>query len=136
MATGGGPLGNQIQQGLLTYALVHDGLEERQADFNPKDRQITLTEWLGYGVERVPALYEEVRTGTVSHFGRGQESRGVVVRYGSQNSSLRKAGFSNLSCLISLEQTVTHCWLRNPENTTRSPLFHDTWEKILRAQKA
>ncbi len=67
-----------IKQGLLTYALTHDGIEAGQADFKPKDNTITLAEWLEYGVSRVPTLYEEVRRGELQSFGRG-EKRGMVV---------------------------------------------------------
>jgi WD40 repeat protein/uncharacterized caspase-like protein len=49
-----------IEQGLLTYALTHDGLEAAHADFKPKDSRITVSEWLAYGVERVPSLHAEV----------------------------------------------------------------------------
>jgi WD40 repeat protein/uncharacterized caspase-like protein len=49
-----------VEQGLLTYALTHDGLESARADFKPKDARITVAEWLAYGVERVPALHAEV----------------------------------------------------------------------------
>jgi uncharacterized caspase-like protein len=49
-----------VEQGLLTYALTHDGLEAARADFKPKDSRITVAEWLAYGVERVPALHAEV----------------------------------------------------------------------------
>jgi WD40 repeat protein/uncharacterized caspase-like protein len=49
-----------VEQGLLTYALTHDGLESARADFKPKDARITVAEWLAYGVERVPTLYAEV----------------------------------------------------------------------------
>lgn len=49
-----------VEQGLLTYALTRDGLEEARADFKPKDARITVAEWLAYGVERVPALHAEV----------------------------------------------------------------------------
>jgi hypothetical protein len=78
-----------IQQGLLTYALVQDGLEARQADFQPHDATITLSEWLQYGVERVPTLYEEVRAGQVQSFSRGGEQRGVVVLVSPESSSLQ-----------------------------------------------
>jgi hypothetical protein len=54
---------DQLKQGLLTYALVHDGLESAQADWQPKDGKITIAEWLNYAVDRVPKLYEEVRYG-------------------------------------------------------------------------
>jgi WD40 repeat protein/uncharacterized caspase-like protein len=49
-----------VEQGLLTYALTHDGLESARADFKPSDGRITVAEWLAYGVERVPALHAEV----------------------------------------------------------------------------
>jgi len=51
---------SQIRHGLLTYALVHDGIETGDADFEPKDKSITLSEWLKYGVERVPILCRKV----------------------------------------------------------------------------
>jgi len=75
-----------IQQGLLTYALIHDGLEAGQADFSPQDHAITLLEWLQYGVARVPPLYEEVRKGRIQTFGRGEKSRGVVLLSSSQGN--------------------------------------------------
>jgi WD40 repeat protein/uncharacterized caspase-like protein len=49
-----------VEQGLLTYALTRDGLDEARADFRPKDSRITIAEWLAYGVERVPGLHAEV----------------------------------------------------------------------------
>jgi WD40 repeat protein/uncharacterized caspase-like protein len=51
---------SSTKHGLLTYALIHDGLEEGHADFKPKDKQIRLTEWLQYAVERVPQLYTDL----------------------------------------------------------------------------
>jgi WD40 repeat protein/uncharacterized caspase-like protein len=57
-----------LKQGVLTYALLRDGIEARQADHN-KDNAITLAEWLGYGLERVPKLYQEVLTNSVQTFG-------------------------------------------------------------------
>jgi WD40 repeat protein len=81
-----------IQQGLLTYALVHDGLEAKQADFQPQDHTITLTEWLNYGVERVPFLYEEIQKGRVRPFAGTKHARGVVVLSDPQDSSARQRG--------------------------------------------
>lgn len=52
------------QQGLLSYALVSEGLEAFRADFKPQDRRIFLDEWLAFAVNRVPDLTREVRTGT------------------------------------------------------------------------
>lgn len=79
-----------IRQGLLTYALTHDGIEAGQADFKPKDNIITLAEWLEYGVTRVPTLYEEVKKGELQDFGRGKEARGLVVGSSKASGSLIK----------------------------------------------
>jgi hypothetical protein len=58
---------DKVRQGLLMYALLQDGLGEKNlADYRPRDQRIMLTEWLGYGVERVPRLYEEVKAGQSS----------------------------------------------------------------------
>lgn len=56
---------DRLEQGLLSYALVRDGLERKEADFLPKDREITLSEWLCYGTRRVPTLYVEVGEGRI-----------------------------------------------------------------------
>jgi hypothetical protein len=50
----------KAKQGLLTFALTKQGIEEGRADFKPQDRKVTLTEWLLYGVEQVPKLYLEI----------------------------------------------------------------------------
>lgn len=47
-------LGGQIKEGLLSYALVHEGLEEGKA---AKDGKITMSEWLAYGAQEVPNLF-------------------------------------------------------------------------------
>jgi uncharacterized caspase-like protein len=52
----------RTQQGLLSYALVHDGLEEGKADFRPADGRIGVQEWLEYAAQRVPQLYAEAMT--------------------------------------------------------------------------
>lgn len=78
-----------IKQGLLTYALTHDGIEAGQADFKPKDKIITLGEWLEYGVVRVPSLYEEVKKGELKSFGRG-ENRGLVVGSTAKKDTAKK----------------------------------------------
>jgi WD40 repeat protein len=50
-----------LRHGLLTYALVADGLDGQKADFQPKDGRVTLGEWLAYGVERVPDLHKRLQ---------------------------------------------------------------------------
>lgn len=53
----------RLQHGLLTYALIVDGLESFDADFSPRDGQIHLQEWLRYAETRVPALAGQLRSG-------------------------------------------------------------------------
>jgi WD40 repeat protein len=77
-----------LRQGLLSYALIKDGLEARQADNRPADGIITLNEWLRYGVERVPALYQEAKTGQIQTPGR--ERRPLTIRISGTRGSLKK----------------------------------------------
>ena len=49
----------KIQHGLLTYALVADGLIAGQAD-SDGNKLISMSEWLQYGVTDVPKLYAEM----------------------------------------------------------------------------
>jgi hypothetical protein len=51
-----------LEQGLLTFALMREGLERDGAD-QDKNGQITLEEWLAYALSRVPALYDDVKAG-------------------------------------------------------------------------
>jgi hypothetical protein len=54
---------NELQQGLLSYALVADGLRQSAADREPVDSQVTLSEWIAYGVDRVPELHRRLHAG-------------------------------------------------------------------------
>jgi hypothetical protein len=60
----------RLGQGLLTYALTKEGLDDGKADWQPVDGSIRLGEWLNFGVHRVPELYEELKAGRL---------RGVIV---------------------------------------------------------
>ncbi|MCP4696239.1 MAG: PQQ-binding-like beta-propeller repeat protein [Gammaproteobacteria bacterium] len=55
-----------IRHGVLTYALIREGLDGNYADFMPQDQQITVGEWLRFGLKRVPDLYREVRNGRLT----------------------------------------------------------------------
>lgn len=87
----------KLEQGLLTYALMHDGVEAEQADNQPKDGELTLEEWLGYAVERVPSLYEEVKAGQVQTFEKGSKDTGVNESVSGGTSSLKKFAFQQPS---------------------------------------
>ncbi len=49
----------QLGHGLLTYALVEEGLKTPIADIEPKDGLLSAREWLDFATERVPQLQEE-----------------------------------------------------------------------------
>jgi WD40 repeat protein/uncharacterized caspase-like protein len=50
---------SRIGHGLLTYSLVVEGLEKGLADFEPRDGQVVIREWLDYSVNRVPQIQLE-----------------------------------------------------------------------------
>lgn len=55
---------DRLEQGLLTFALVREGLAESRADFRPRpDGRVTAGEWLQFAERRVPGLYEQVVAG-------------------------------------------------------------------------
>jgi uncharacterized caspase-like protein len=49
----------QLGHGLLTYALVEEGLKTAAADNEPKDGIVSAREWLDFATERVPLMQEE-----------------------------------------------------------------------------
>ncbi|MEO8435518.1 MAG: caspase family protein [Pyrinomonadaceae bacterium] len=49
----------QLGHGLLTYALVEEGLKTGIADSEPKDGILIAREWLDFATERVPQMQEE-----------------------------------------------------------------------------
>jgi WD40 repeat protein len=58
-------MGGQIGEGVLTYALLHDGLEARKAAENGS---ITLRSWLEYPIKRVPVLFKQIEAGNVDDY--------------------------------------------------------------------
>jgi WD40 repeat protein len=74
-----------LGMGLLSFALAKEGLAAHQADFRPHDGSIWLREWLTYGVQRVPELYEALQDGDSEVFrnaARGVEIPGRPEAYG------------------------------------------------------
>jgi WD40 repeat protein len=49
----------RLGHGLLTYALIVEGLKDGRADRAPKDGHVLMQEWLDYAIERVPQTQEE-----------------------------------------------------------------------------
>lgn len=56
---------DKLQHGLLTYALVLDGVERQLAN-RDRDREMSATELLSYPIRRVPELYQEIRSGKLT----------------------------------------------------------------------
>ena len=50
---------SQLGHGLLTYALVEEGLKETAADTDPKDGVVGVREWFDYASTRVPHMQIE-----------------------------------------------------------------------------
>jgi uncharacterized caspase-like protein len=50
----------KLGQGLLTYALIDEGLKDRKAAPDGKG-PITIGAWLHYAEQRVPKLYDDIR---------------------------------------------------------------------------
>lgn len=56
-----------LQQGLLSYALLKDGIADGKADDEPKDKKLFSKEWLAYAVKRVPELYQGIGSGNLKN---------------------------------------------------------------------
>jgi WD40 repeat protein len=50
---------SQLGHGLLTYALVEEGLKQAAADSDPKDGEVGVREWFDYASTRVPNMQIE-----------------------------------------------------------------------------
>ncbi len=61
----------QFGHGLLTYALVEEGLKTGAADYEPKDGVVNAREWLDFATERVPQMQEE----------KMKQSRGLGIAF-------------------------------------------------------
>lgn len=49
----------ELGHGLLTYALIEEGLKKNLADVAPHDGRVLLQEWLDYATNRVPEMQEQ-----------------------------------------------------------------------------
>ncbi|QTA82303.1 WD40 repeat-containing protein [Desulfonema limicola] len=67
-----------IQHGVLTYALIREGIESQKADHEPEDKKITAGEWLKFGEKRVPELYTQISSGKFQPVSRGNQKGKVL----------------------------------------------------------
>lgn len=81
-----------IEMGLLTYALTRDAIEANRADFLPADRRITASEWLAYGVERVPQLHAEVELKLSALGGGGGDASTTAALSGDAQARVVRLG--------------------------------------------
>jgi WD40 repeat protein len=70
----------QLGHGLLTYALVEEGLKTAAADLKPKDGLLIAREWLDFATERVPQMQEQKMDE-----GRG---RGLAISFAEGETNL------------------------------------------------
>jgi uncharacterized caspase-like protein len=57
-------IGGDVKEGLLTYALVKEGLGDNMADFKPKpDGKLYLSEWLEFAQNEVPVIFDKLAKG-------------------------------------------------------------------------
>ena len=82
----------KLKQGLLTYALVHDGLDAAQAVSPGAKGSITIDGWLQYGADRVPKLYKEVLAGHIQTFPTASRSTSIDEDLSGGLSPIRKPG--------------------------------------------
>jgi hypothetical protein len=97
----------KLKQGLLTYALVQNGLEDGQAAGAGGKGEITLDRWLQYGVDRVPTLYEEVLGGKVQKFTPTSKDTSIDVELSDGTSSLKKPSSFQQPSLFNFQKKAT-----------------------------
>jgi WD40 repeat protein len=86
-----------LQQGLLTYVLTHEALDEGKADWKPVDNRITLSEWLGYAAYEVPKFVPDATKSVVA------KSAGDRFSTGSTRTTFQVPAFFDFSKTDALE---------------------------------
>jgi uncharacterized caspase-like protein len=97
----------RLGQGLLTYALVDDGLKARKAAPDGKG-PITIKSWLHYAETRVPELYNEIQAG-----------------------KLKLVGFNNTDqtrALVAKEPTIDSIFYRETAQRAQTPALYDFYK--------
>ncbi|MBT2303402.1 caspase family protein [Variovorax paradoxus] len=102
-------------QGLLSYALLQDGLAQRKADRRPTNGSITVGEWLQYAVDSVPELYGQFSKSP----GKG-EARLVFFDPGTRNS--REVSVNGKRVQAKNQQPSVFDFRRGPDTLLSGPL--------------
>jgi Caspase domain len=84
---------SQLGHGLLTYALVEEGLKQVAADRDPKDGEVGVREWFDYATKRVPDMQlEKLKqargVGLQLSFVEGEEGNKTEGKAGIEGESL------------------------------------------------
>ena len=75
----------RLGHGLLTYALVEDGIKKMSADTRPRDGEVLLREWLDYAADEVPRMPEAKL--------RAERGRGLRLKHVQQPDAQRPRVF-------------------------------------------
>ncbi|MEP7148190.1 MAG: caspase family protein [Acidobacteriota bacterium] len=78
-----------LKQGLLSYALLQDGIVRSLADTD-KNKQLLSTEWLSFAEKRVPELYQEVIEGKREVIINGSSTKGAKAAENFVGSSTKQ----------------------------------------------
>lgn len=100
-----------LQQGLLSYALLQDGIIKLLADAD-KDKKLLSTEWLAFAERRVPELYSEVKAGK-----RNVVIDGKITKADGSRSEIIDLSGKQKSNLNLQQPTVFDFKRRNYKNT-------------------
>jgi hypothetical protein len=97
----------KLGQGLLTYALVQDGLKDRKAAPGGNG-PVTIKSWLHYAQTRVPELYEDIRAGKlkVVGFDDTDAERQLVAKDSTANPKRRNTPRPQHSSTSTNDQTI------------------------------
>lgn len=91
----------QLQQGLLSYALVKEGIEDGKADTEAEFSQLTAVEWLGFAVKAVPRLYDDILAGRLAVVIDGRKT---VLRQKSPDVLVDLSGNRQRASAVNLQQ--------------------------------
>jgi WD40 repeat protein len=77
----------KLGHGILTYALVEEGLKTAAADEEPTDDQVDVREWLEYAASRVPEIQQSLESHARELEHVRAEDADAAVRRAEQDSS-------------------------------------------------
>lgn len=66
---------SNLEQGLLSYALLEEGIKNALADVD-RDKRLFAAEWLSFAERRVPELYQEIKDGKRGVMSGGSDAKG------------------------------------------------------------